>query len=147
MLVGSGGLVCTPKLESLTILRSAVLVDVITTEKHTRLIAVDESVVPASRLSSRGIAEVLPVIRGRISMSEDMIFGVGSKDLGLGDSLTKNCSLCGVARLVNLVLGHGSSCPIVSAGRLSERAAVVIERAMRVLRVSRGWIALRSCDS
>jgi hypothetical protein len=144
MSVRSGGSICTPGIESLTILCSTVLVDVIAAEKNSGLVAVDESVIPASRLSSRSVAEVLPVVRRAVAVPEDMVFGVGGENLGLGDSLTKDCSLCGVTRLVDLVLGHSSPRPIVGAGRLGERAAVVVERA---LRVSRGWVALRSCDS
>jgi hypothetical protein len=144
MLVGNGGSIFTPGIDSLTILCSTVLVDVIAAEKNSGLVAVDESVIPASRLSSGSIAEVLPVVRRAVAVPEDVIFRVGGEDLGLGDGLTKDCSLCGVARLVDLVLCHSSPRPIVSAGGLSKRAAVVVER---VLRVSRGWVALRSCNS
>ena len=132
------------RLKSHTILSRTVLVDIVTTEEHARLVAIDESVIPASRLSGRGVAKVFLVVRGRIAIKEDMIARVGSKSFGLGDGLTKQCTLSGVARLVNLVFAHKALRPVISAGRLRGRAPVVLERG---LRVSRGWEALRSCDS
>ena len=132
------------RLKSHTILSRTVLVDIVTTEEHARLVAVHKSVIPASRLSGRGVAKVFLVVRGRIAIKEDVVTRVSSKSLGLGDGLTKQCTLSGVARLVNLVFLHKALRPVISAGRLSQRAAVVLKRA---LRVSRGWQALRSCDS
>ena len=134
-------------LKSHTILGRTVLVDIVTAEEHARLVTVDESVVPTSRLSSRSIAKVLPVVRGAVAESQNVRFRVVGENLGLSDSLSKDCSLSGIAGLVDLVLVYGSLRPIVSAGRLSERAAVVLERAMRVLGLSRGWESLGSCDS
>lgn len=104
MLIWSFGSISTSKIGSLTILRGAVLVNVIAAEKHSRLVTVDESVVPTSRLSSRGVAKVLPVVGRAVAEPQNMVARVSSKSLGLSEGLTENCSLCGVAGLVDLVL-------------------------------------------
>lgn len=98
---------------SLTILSCAILVGVVATEDDTRLVAIDEPVVPASGLCGGGLAEVLGVVGGAVAKSLDVVTSVGGKNLSLGQSLTEPCPLGGIARLVDLIFAHGALRPII----------------------------------
>ena len=97
-----------------TSLGSAVLVGVVTSEEHVRLIGIDDTLIPSDRVGSRAITKVLLSKLRLGAPSEKVVPGMSSKLHSLVQTLSELTMKSGVARLVN---GEGllpSSSPVIN---------------------------------
>jgi hypothetical protein len=111
----------------------AIEIWIVAAQQNATLISIDESVVPAGRLCGTSPAKVLGEEGGAVAKSLDVIASMSGKDLCFDESLTQPRSLCGVTRLVNLVLVHSALRPVIGSGRLRRRAAVVFKGVVRAV--------------